>query len=192
MSDDRQKLVDCIYEAAIVPAEWPFVLDQLAQVGDGVGALLFSLSGGDLRWSASPALQDHFQQYLVEGWPTRTDRAARLLAARHAGFLDDLDVYTEEELQQEPVFAEFLRPRGMGRGAATGIPVPTGDTLIVSIERDYPKLFMHMTSSNGVDSPALSDPMVRLTLTSCAEMSWLETKIQENELSLPPTIKRVG
>jgi hypothetical protein len=61
----------------------------------------------------------------------------RLLSARHAGFLGDLDVYTREEMDREPVFTEFLRPRGMGWGAATAIQVPSGETLVFDIERRF-------------------------------------------------------
>ena len=65
----------------------------------------------------------------------RSDRPPiRLVAARHAGFLGDLDVYTREEMDREPVFNEFLRPRGSaGRGDRH--PGADGDTLIFDVER---------------------------------------------------------
>lgn len=132
-----ESLVDRIYEAAVLPQLWPEVLESLTAIGDGKGAILFTVDGADTRWLATPNMHDDFADYVALGWPTRTDRAQRLFAARHAGFLDDLAVYTPEELESEPVFVEFLRPRGVGRGVATAIPLSTGDLVAFDVERDY-------------------------------------------------------
>jgi DNA-binding CsgD family transcriptional regulator len=40
-------------------------------------------------------------------------------------------------MDREPVFTDFLRPRGLGWGAATAIQVPNGDTLVFDVERLY-------------------------------------------------------
>lgn len=40
-------------------------------------------------------------------------------------------------MDREPVFTEFHRPRGLGWGAATAISVPSGDMLIVDVERRF-------------------------------------------------------
>ena len=127
-------LIDRIYEAAVVPDLWPSVLDKLNVVGDGYATFLFSITMQVERWVGSK-LGGYGHDYVAEGWPARTDRPFRLVAARHAGFLGDLDVYTREEMDREPVFNEFLRPRGIGWGAATAIQVPNGDTLIFDVER---------------------------------------------------------
>ena len=137
MRDPSQDLVDRIYEAAVLPDFWPSVLEQLAEVGDGKGAMLFSVDGTDMRWLGSPSMQAGMTDYIAAGWHTRTDRAARLFGARYAGFLDDLDVYTPEEFEREPVFVEFLRPRGFGRGAATAIAMPSGELVAIDVERAY-------------------------------------------------------
>lgn len=132
-----EKLVDRIYEASVLPDQWPAILDELTVVGNGHFAALFSVVKGDLRWLASKEGVRIGHEYIAEGWPQRTDRMDRLLRARHAGFLGDLDVYTREEMDREPVFTEFHRPRGLGWGTATAIPVPTGDMLIFDVERRF-------------------------------------------------------
>lgn len=132
-----EKFVDQIYEAAVLPDLWPAVLDRLNAIGNGHFAALFSFSRDDWRWIASEYGVRISQEYIAEGWPQRTDRLQRLFAAQHPGFLGDLDVYTLEEMDNEPVFTEFHRPRGLGWGTATAIPVPTGDTFVFDVERRF-------------------------------------------------------
>ena len=118
----------------MLPDLWPAVLDGLNEVGDGYATLLFSATAEWVKWAGSERA-GFVHDYIAEGWPGRTGRAFRLVAARHAGFLGDLDVYTREEMDREPVFTEFLRPRGLGWGAATAVQVPNGDTLVFDVER---------------------------------------------------------
>jgi DNA-binding CsgD family transcriptional regulator len=61
----------------------------------------------------------------------------RLLAARHAGFLRDLDVFSEAEMLDDPFYRDLLYPRGLGWAAATAIPLPTGDSFAITVEREY-------------------------------------------------------
>ncbi|WP_165937912.1 helix-turn-helix transcriptional regulator [Methylobacterium segetis] len=137
MEIDSGGLVDHIYEAAVIPEMWPNVLSQLMRFGGGDGALLFTTDGNDFRYVTSPGFEAGTAEYVAEGWPARTDRAARLFAKQHAGFLTDLDVYTAEEMETEPVFRDFLRPRGFGWGVASAITVPSGDRLIFNVERAF-------------------------------------------------------
>jgi DNA-binding CsgD family transcriptional regulator len=130
-------LIDRIYEAAVIPELWTDVLDDLARIGGGAGALLFAVEGQEVRTATTRSLADMIHDYIKDGWPARSSRAARLFAAQHAGFLGDLDVYTREEIEREPVFTEFLRPRGLGWGVATAIPVPSGDMLVFDVEREF-------------------------------------------------------
>lgn len=130
-------LIDRIYEAAFLPQQWIPVLDELSHLADGNGGMLFASSGPHTHWIASEELARGMSDYVAQGWPARTDRPQRLFAARHAGFLNDLDVYTREEMDREPVFVEFLRPRGYGWGTATAIEVPTGQAIVLNVERRY-------------------------------------------------------
>lgn len=132
-----EDLIDRIYEAAVLPELWPSVLDRLNELGRGYATFLFAaVSGRLLQWVGSKN-GGYAQDYFAEDWPSRTDRVSRLIAANHAGFVADFDVYTREEMDREPVFTEFLRPRGLGWGAATAIEVPNGDMLVFDVERLY-------------------------------------------------------
>ncbi len=134
-----EALVDQIYEAAVIPEQWPTVLDRISSVADGAGGILFT--GGLQNWVASQGATEIVQDYIAQGWPGRTSRTQRLfnLCARHPGFLGDLDVYTPEEIESEAVYREFLRPRGWGWGAGTIISAPSGDVIAIDVERRYEK-----------------------------------------------------
>lgn len=136
-SSQADGLVDRIYEAAFLPQQWIPVLEELSRLADGNGGMLFASSGPHTRFIASDELASGMAEYIAQGWPARTDRPQRLFAARHAGFLGDLDVYTREEMDREPVFVEFLRPKGFGWGTATAIEVPTGQAIVLNVERRY-------------------------------------------------------
>ena len=73
-------LIDEIYEAAVVPEQWPRVLDRLARIADGVGGIL--MTGDMTKWVASPNAVEIVQNYLDQGCHSRTQRTERLF--RHA------------------------------------------------------------------------------------------------------------
>jgi DNA-binding CsgD family transcriptional regulator len=129
--------IDRIYEAAAVPELWPGVLTEFARMAGAKEAVLIVSRGPEfLKWLASsPAFQNvPGEHFAFEGGPERT---RRLLARQHAGFLTDHDVYTPDEMAQNPLFRDFLIPRGYGIGVATAIPVPSGDTIIVHAEGEF-------------------------------------------------------
>ena len=137
MSDAYEDLVERIYEAAALPDLWPAALSEIARYGEGKGALLFTSRDADFRAVAAPEIADVVAAFVDEGWAARNARPARLFAARHAGFLTDLDVFTPEEIEADPLFTEFLRPRGLGWGTASAIVVPSGEQIVVDVERPY-------------------------------------------------------
>src|SRR5262249_58522376 len=79
-------------------------------------------------------------EYVTEGWPRIAGCGLRLFERQEAAWLRHADLYTPEEIEganADPVFTEFLRPRGLGHGAGTGIWVPTGDRIAVVVERRW-------------------------------------------------------
>lgn len=131
-------LVDRIYEAAVVPERWSGVLDDLSSIGEGDGALILTRNAFQERWLGTGGAKELFEAGVAKGWQgAKNPRAPRLFAARHAGFLNDLDVFTREEIDQEPYFTEYLRPLGFGWGTATAIEVPSGDMIAFDVERRF-------------------------------------------------------
>ena len=53
-----------------------------------------------------------------------------------AGFVQDLDVFTPEEWEADPIRRELWAPQGLGWGVATHLPMPTGESIIIHAERD--------------------------------------------------------
>jgi hypothetical protein len=61
---------------------------------------------------------------------------SRAIAARHAGFLREHDIYEDKELESDPIYRDLLWPAGLGWCAATVIPARTSDVLFLSVERN--------------------------------------------------------
>lgn len=132
----QEGLADRIYEASVLPEFWPDVLRDFAQVAESLEAVMVATNGDSFRWIGSSAQAEHLaeEHYRYAG---ARKRSGRLLAAQRAGFMTDRDVFSEAEILGEPLFAEYLIPSGYGRGIATAIQVPTGDTIIFHGEGNF-------------------------------------------------------
>ena len=74
------------------------------------------------------------------GWITRSDRYNRQLRAKQAGFIPDRTLYSSlEEMANDPAYRDMLYPRGMGWASGTAIALPTGDEMLIALERAYDK-----------------------------------------------------
>jgi DNA-binding CsgD family transcriptional regulator len=128
-------LVDKVYESCFVPEFWPEVLDELGRIADAPGASLFILKNDAQYCIASPEPRERAQRMIKEGWLSRGRIISRLFAQRHSGFLIDIDFYTPEELDQEPIYRDMWRPQGVGWGMATALPIPTGENAMFVLSR---------------------------------------------------------
>jgi DNA-binding CsgD family transcriptional regulator len=134
LSDDS--LADRIYEAAIVPELWKSVLDEISLRADAAGtALLLISNGGNVSSVWSDSIHDLCTGWVSGGWQAKTQRAPRMMALNHAGFVTEVDIYAAGELEQDEAYANYLKPAGYGYGAGTGITMPTGEAAVYSIER---------------------------------------------------------
>lgn len=129
-----QDLVDRIYESSFVPELWPDVLHEVGRIAEA-GASLFITNADVTSWTASKIAREATAQFVKEGWFWRGQVVARLFAARHAGFLTDLDVLTLDELDEEPIYRDMWRPLGVGWAVGTAIPIPTGEKLTLVLTR---------------------------------------------------------
>lgn len=65
----------------------------------------------------------------------RSQATVRLLAANRAGFVDAREMFTEEEWLADPLMTEWAIPAGLHHAAATAIPLPTGNRVVLQINR---------------------------------------------------------
>ncbi|MGH6801405.1 MAG: helix-turn-helix transcriptional regulator, partial [Methylocella sp.] len=128
------ELVDKIYESSFVPELWPGVLDEVGRIAEA-GASLFINDGDVTSWTSSKRAHEATAIFVKEGWFWRGQIVSRLFAARHAGFLTDLDVLTRDELDQEPIYRDMWSQYGVGWATGTAIPIPTGEKLTLVLTR---------------------------------------------------------
>lgn len=133
-----ETIIEEIYRASITPERWYDVLNRMVEITDAEGALLFTSGAGIMRWICSPRIASVVREWIASGWVDRNSRA-RLISMTEPRFLTDHDGFTPEELEADPFYKEFLRPHGLGWCAGTVIHPPSGDTVVLSIERAYEK-----------------------------------------------------
>ncbi len=151
--DAPNRMLDAIYEAAVLPEIWPAVLHDLAEMVGGVGTILLTSDPRNLRWTCSEPVRQVFLDFLEGRWHERNPRMERLISKRHAGFIREIDMFTAEEMDIDPTFRDFLRPRGLGWAVGTFVQVPSDDTLVFSIERrfaDGPVEDKHLPTLNAL------------------------------------------
>jgi DNA-binding CsgD family transcriptional regulator len=133
-SDD---LTDRIYEASVLPECWPDVLGRVTGIVDGVGTVLIAVRDSNLRITgSSPEMIKTTNEYLYQ-FRGKNERTRRLLEISRAGFVADSDAFSPEELASEPIFRDFLTPRGLGCGIGTAIHLPEREVLIFHTEGLY-------------------------------------------------------
>jgi len=67
-------------------------------------------------------------------------------------------------MDRDPIYCDVLRPRGLGWAAATSVALPTGDRVIVTLERDYVRGPVEDEDMQQLD--ALRPHLARSTLLS--------------------------
>ncbi len=129
-------LLDRIYEAAAVPETWPGVLAELAGMVHSRHMGLLSL---DVDRRVNVITTEPYRQ-IGEDYARNTERydnprPRRALATGHAGFITDLEVSTQAELDRDVIYRELMYPAGLRHTAGAVIAVPTSDILVFDIAR---------------------------------------------------------
>lgn len=136
---DISTVVDEIYEAAVLPEAWLRVLDRMAAISGAEGTVLFANGVERSHWMSSKAIEPMVVEWLTGPWLGKAERGLRLIPIREARFLTDLDAFTRQEIDADPFYSEFLRPRGLGWCVGTSIRSPAGDLLVFTSERKWRK-----------------------------------------------------
>jgi DNA-binding CsgD family transcriptional regulator len=129
------ELVDRIYECSFVPEVWPQVLRDTSKMSDSATASLFVTNPEVIAWTASRNAHQLTERFIADGWYWRGQLMSRVHNSRHPGFLRDVDLCSEAELEEEPIYRDNWRKMGLGWGAATAFALPTGETLSIVLSR---------------------------------------------------------
>ena len=129
-------LVDLIYEAAAVPELWPAVLARLGSLSTswGVGLLAFD-ARRNVIFTSTSEYRPHLESYAKVADKYPNPRPQRFLATGHAGFVADLEMFTQVELDQDILYRDWLYPIGIHWTAGTVIPVPSDEILVFDFAR---------------------------------------------------------
>ncbi|MGE0502480.1 MAG: helix-turn-helix transcriptional regulator [Rhizobiaceae bacterium] len=138
-SGEADGLEDRIYEAAVLPEFWPALLASLAERTTCRDAIIFSIKGADVRLVTSSPEYENAATEFFRLYPNN-ERTGYLATVRRAGFISDYEAFGFDRREQIPVFRDWMIPRGYGDGAATAIPMPTGEMVVVHVERAYRRL----------------------------------------------------
>lgn len=128
--------LDLIYEAASVPEMWTGVLERLAALSRsrGTGLICFDSSGSS-RFIATESYRDAMADFAANSHSFEQRRPRKTLAEGHTGFVHDLELFPQEQLDADPVYMNFMHPYGLKWGAGTVIPTPTSDILVFDVSR---------------------------------------------------------
>jgi DNA-binding CsgD family transcriptional regulator len=133
-------VIEALYEAAVFPGRWPHVLDLIARHVRAAGGGLYApgSAGRAARWTATPRLSDLTAEAVSTGWAQRSSRVrASLNHQAKRGFITDLDLFDEDTLDIDPLYTEFLRPRGFGWIAMSWVFIQQSESIIINFERQF-------------------------------------------------------
>ncbi|WP_173045469.1 LuxR C-terminal-related transcriptional regulator [Bosea sp. ANAM02] len=149
---DREKLIDRIYEAAVVPELWPGVLQDVSLLGGCFGGVLFTTAAREVtRWTSSESAKSIFEDFLSNRAAQEDNiRLKYGVAAKHHGFFGNHQLYGRAEMDRSPMYSNFFFPKGLGYAAGSVLPMPNGDIAVFNLERRYS------------DGPVSSEEIARL------------------------------
>jgi DNA-binding CsgD family transcriptional regulator len=130
-------LTEAFYEAAILPELWERALNMAQDRWGADGVSIVSLPDCLSGSLVSRGIAELSARYIGEGWYKQDVRVARALPeVRHnKDLVTDLDLFSAEELERLPYYADFLGKSGFRWFAGT-ILSPTNDSMIgLSIDR---------------------------------------------------------
>ncbi|MFB2552792.1 helix-turn-helix transcriptional regulator [Ensifer soli] len=129
--------VSRIYEAAALPELWPVVLDAMTRRTGAFGCTLITVDEDIPIWMSSPDCAPTCNRYHLDGWAARNPRVDYSMRHRPPGFVRDIDIFSREEIAAMPLIRDFFIPAGGGWGAGLMIPMPSGETLVFSVDKAW-------------------------------------------------------
>lgn len=137
--------IDQIYEAAFIPELWETVCEKLSAAVDSYSASLITMgSSQSFRWTCSANVREGMEHFSQSPLRFQNVRPQRHAALSPFSFMRDIDLMTEEELAVDPIYNEFLRPRGLGWTIGDMFQEPSGHMVVFDIIRETARGPFHM------------------------------------------------
>jgi DNA-binding CsgD family transcriptional regulator len=134
-TETADSLIGRIYETAVLPEQWPDLLDRIAHSLGALGGNLIRSHESGINLISSPSIEETAREFDRQGWNQNNSRVSRRLErASYPGFLADIELHTIEEINSLPMYTEFLTPRGASAGSGTVIQGAENDIILVAIE----------------------------------------------------------
>src|SRR6218665_1307966 len=109
----------------------------MARVAGAYSAAVVTLNDQhEYRWVCSPRIHDAMMAFISDALRYENTRPQRHIESRRFSFIRDVDVMTPEEIENDPIYRELLRPLGFGWTAGDVVQEPTGHLLIVDLIRE--------------------------------------------------------
>ncbi len=114
------RAADAFIDAAFDPAEWPRVLQQMADAADATGMLLIPMDGRVAGLPFTHSIGDLVEFYFKHGWHLHDRRAQGVPQMMKTGIMADQDFISLETMNREPYYQEFMVPFGFQWFAGLG------------------------------------------------------------------------
>ena len=129
------EIVSDIYEAALLPSRWPDALARICRDLGFQGGAVATQAESVETWTMTPSMEGLVAEFAAGGWAARNERMERLVRLTPCSFVDDFDLFTQDEWASLPIYRDFLLPRGHGYGAGSVISTPGDTRMIIVLER---------------------------------------------------------
>lgn len=114
---DFERVVDALFDAAVMPQLWPSALAGLAGALGAAGAIMIPKDPQkiELGFPTSAELSEVMDDFVTQGWHLRDIRADRgwPILASQKSIIVEHDLVSEEEHRSLPYFQELFAPYGM-------------------------------------------------------------------------------
>ncbi|WOH68343.1 hypothetical protein [Bradyrhizobium sp. BWA-3-5] len=171
------KVIDRFGEAAVEPAAWPAIMDDICRA---VGASAAVLLQSDVRTPDVPRTQsmdEGTRLYFKEGWHLTDPRAAGFPRMMSGEIVTDHDILTPEQIRSNPMYNEVLYPFGLRWFAGVGFWAGSAAwaLAIQRTGREGPfgaqdKRLLARLAPRLTETATLSTAMGRIALTSMTDV----------------------
>ncbi len=129
-------LADAFYEAALVPELWPQACEALAAEVNATTAAVITIDpSGAHRFVCSPNIREAIEFFSHHPVRLQNVRPIRALQRMPSIFGRDLDLLTEEEMQNDPVLHEINNRFGNHWTVGAVLQEPSGHTIVFDMQR---------------------------------------------------------